>query len=138
MTTVTTKHLMIERSCYTCKMPFLVPEWLEKQCFEENRTIWCPACRSGTVYRESEVDRLKRELGRRVEYWQGMYDREAERHAHTEARRRSVAGHLTRAKKRSAAGVCPCCKRHFSALERHMKSKHPEFVEATKTEVEVP
>jgi hypothetical protein len=28
--------------------------------------------------------------------------------------------------KRVNAGICPCCNRHFTDLERHMKSKHVE------------
>lgn len=36
-------------------------------------------------------------------------------------------GHATRITKRAKAGVCPCCNRHFAALERHMATKHPNF-----------
>ena len=32
--------------------------------------------------------------------------------------------------KRIAAGVCPCCGRTFKQLADHMKTKHPEFVNA--------
>jgi hypothetical protein len=32
-----------------------------------------------------------------------------------------------RLKKRASAGVCPCCNRTFSALARHIKTKHPEM-----------
>jgi len=31
-------------------------------------------------------------------------------------------------KKRAAAGSCPCCQRNFGNLQRHMKTKHPDFV----------
>lgn len=31
-------------------------------------------------------------------------------------------------KKRAAAGVCPCCNRTFTNMQRHMKSKHPNVV----------
>jgi hypothetical protein len=47
------------------------------------------------------------------------------------ARRREIAakGQLTKHRKRSAAGTCPCCNRTFANMGRHMKTKHPEFVE---------
>lgn len=34
---------------------------------------------------------------------------------------------LDRAKQRVGAGSCPCCKRHFKALSRHMACKHPAY-----------
>ncbi len=33
----------------------------------------------------------------------------------------------TRIKNRVGNGVCPCCKRSFCNLQRHMSTKHPEF-----------
>lgn len=39
----------------------------------------------------------------------------------------------TRLAKRAANGVCPCCKRSFINLHRHMRTKHPKFaMEASK------
>ena len=35
-------------------------------------------------------------------------------------------------KARVAHGVCPCCNRTFKQLARHMKTKHPDYVEAAK------
>ena len=36
-------------------------------------------------------------------------------------------GKLRAQSERIKNGVCPCCKRHFTNLERHMHTKHPEF-----------
>jgi hypothetical protein len=33
----------------------------------------------------------------------------------------------TRIKNRIANGICPCCKRHFANLERHMKNQHGDY-----------
>jgi hypothetical protein len=33
----------------------------------------------------------------------------------------------TKAKKRTAAGTCPCCHRTFRQMALHMANKHPEF-----------
>jgi hypothetical protein len=48
-------------------------------------------------------------------------DRERKSHAATK-------GHLTRTKKRAASGVCPCCRRSFKQLRRHMQNKHPVYL----------
>ena len=44
-------------------------------------------------------------------------------------------GHLTRIRKRIANGVCPCCRRNFTQVRRHIKAKHPELVERWGQEV---
>jgi len=33
---------------------------------------------------------------------------------------------LTKVRNRIRAGICPFCTRHFTDLERHVASKHPE------------
>jgi len=35
-----------------------------------------------------------------------------------------------RLKKRIACGVCPCCKRTFTNLARHISGQHPEYGKA--------
>lgn len=44
----------------------------------------------------------------------------------------ATRGHLTRARTRAAAGLCPCCNRHFENVARHVKSKHPDFTPSEK------
>jgi hypothetical protein len=46
----------------------------------------------------------------------------------TERRLSAQKGATTRAKKRHAAAVCPCCNRSFVQLRRHMENKHPGYV----------
>lgn len=36
-------------------------------------------------------------------------------------------GAATKARKRAAAAVCPCCNRSFVQLRRHLEAKHPEY-----------
>lgn len=51
---------------------------------------------------------------------------------HERARTRGYQGALAKTKKRAAKGVCPVagCKRHFADVERHIASKHPDYVTA--------
>jgi hypothetical protein len=41
--------------------------------------------------------------------------------------RDGIKGALIKQKKRVGNGACPCCKRTFSALARHIKTQHPDF-----------
>jgi hypothetical protein len=35
---------------------------------------------------------------------------------------------VTKLKKRTSAGTCPCCTRTFANMAEHMKKQHPDFV----------
>ena len=48
------------------------------------------------------------------------------REANARAARAEAAA--ARLKKRASAGLCPCCNRSVGALERHMRTKHPQWV----------
>lgn len=41
--------------------------------------------------------------------------------------RQAAENERDRLKLRSKNGCCPCCKRNFQNLQRHMRTKHPEF-----------
>lgn len=43
----------------------------------------------------------------------------------TDMRHIEVTGSTTL--RRIAAGVCPCCRRSFTDLARHMSSQHPDY-----------
>ena len=36
----------------------------------------------------------------------------------------AARGQVTRLRNRAAAGMCPCCNRHFDNVQRHIESKH--------------
>lgn len=77
-----------------------------------------------------ERDRLKQEAARLEERAQAYQRAEeaAQEHAAYQARRAAAArGQVTRLKNRAAAGLCPCCNRSFSNLQRHMAGQHPGF-----------
>lgn len=108
MTVVTSHTNMVQVGCYNCNMPFLIPEWLNQQCLETGRSYYCPSCGRGTMYTESELNRLKQQLSsaeKRAESWMQFYDGECARHEHTEARRRATKGQLTRIRKRASVAA---------------------------------
>lgn len=70
-----------------------------------------------------ERDRLKQDAARLEE------EINLQRELRKAAERSAIAfkASATRVKNRAKAGVCPCCNRTFSQLQRHMKRKHPHF-----------
>lgn len=77
-----------------------------------------------------ERDRLKQQIAQKDDEVRAARDAEwkaREEADHQKRRANGYKGHATRITKRAKAGICPCCNRHFTALERHMATKHPEF-----------
>lgn len=116
-------------TCYRCGVAFAVPAHWVRQRREDKASFHCPNGHS-QAFVQGEVDRLKAELER--ERAARQREIEATKHqrqrADREERRRiALKGQLTKVKKRVQNGVCPCCKRHFTNLERHMHTKHPGF-----------
>lgn len=77
------------------------------------------------VIRESAADRLRRENERLMQRQAQLRD-EIKEEQHRAA---GFKGQITKMKKRSAAGVCPCCNRSFQNLRRHMTTKHPDYAD---------
>ena len=129
MTQMSYTETLIVTSCY-CGIPFAIPEnlygWMQKK---SANGCYCPNGHkmhfSNTL--ETQLEEA-RESARRAREREGatrsLLDHEERSHAATK-------GHLTRAKKQvhhAEHGVCPHCRRHFSDLEAHVKTKHPEVL----------
>jgi hypothetical protein len=113
-------------TCGGCGITFGLPTRVYEARRQDHRNFWCP---NGCVRRyvgETEEEKLRR----RLKFEQNRRE-SAEREAEfAERRRRAAKGQVTRMKHRIAHGVCPCCRRTFVNLQRHMATKHPDF-EAT-------
>ena len=74
------------------------------------------------VYSKSTVDRLREELAAANRTNTSLADR-----VNTErVRAEQAEAAKARLEKRVRSGLCPCCKRSFVNLKRHMATKHPE------------
>jgi len=109
--------------CGQCGGIYAIVERFRKRLKEEGGYWHCPYCQTAWGYGESENDYLKKDrdvLANRCSYLSDQLSCE---------KRSGIAlrGHLTRVKKRIVAGLCPCCKRHFMNLERHVQMKHPAY-----------
>lgn len=67
---------------------------------------------------ESDAQRLQKQLDAR--------ERELREAKCEILRKQQLIDEGTRKLSRVQRGVCPCCKRSFSNLARHMEKKHPE------------
>lgn len=107
----------------TCSLPVgMVKRFYEKKL--EDKSVWyCPAGHPRIFTGEPEAVRLQRELEREQQRRQwAERDKKSARHAAAISR-----GKLNAARERVGNGVCPCCRRSFENLRRHMASKHPSY-----------
>jgi hypothetical protein len=95
------------------------------------KQMWaCPYCKTTWGYGESEVDQLNKKIAglENSKRWLEERKQDAEREAeHFRKSRDGMKGALVKQSTRIKNGCCPCCKRHFGNLARHMASKHPKF-----------
>ena len=106
-----------------CGITFAAPEsWIRKR--REDHVWWyCPNGHTQHFPGETEAEKLKKQLAARgAELDRVRADRDAQIRTIT-----SMKGQATKLRKRVAAGVCPCCKRTFQNLARHMSGQHPGF-----------
>jgi hypothetical protein len=128
--TLTYSGTLVMTTCW-CGINHAVPEelfnFMERQHRDgrKQQGIHCPLGHTWTFAGEGEAAKLERELEAARRSRRATQDLlHAEERSHAATR-----GHLTRTRRRVANGVCPCCGRTFKQLARHMKAKHPEFVE---------
>jgi len=115
---MTYTETLIVTHCW-CGVALAIPENLSTYAHRhKGKAVFCPLGHE-FVYSDTVEEQLARE--RRAH--QATKDLlHAEERSHVATR-----GHLTRARKRAAAGVCPCCGRTFKQLARHMQTQHPDF-----------
>lgn len=95
---------------------------------EQQVDIFCPLGHSYVLRGKSKVTQLSAQLVQE----KASHDQTKAALRNTEARRRAQKGVNTRLKDHISKGVCPCCKRSFVNLRRHMEQKHPNYAEKAK------
>lgn len=118
----TVHAVTLETTTCWCGAPMALPDTVLRNARELGNDLYCPA--TGHKFRfGSEVDALRKKLEAERSRNTALTDqlRAAERQVS------SAKGQLTKARKRAAAGVCPCCNRSFVQLARHMATKHPDY-----------
>lgn len=82
----------------------------------EHAEWFCPNGHN-LIFAESEADRQRRRA-----------ERAEQDRARLEDELRLSQLREQKLKRRAAAALCPCCKRSFANVSRHIKHKHPEFI----------
>ena len=87
--------------------------------------FYCPNGHRIHFTGESDETRLRRELNN---------EREENNHLryridHANRSRAALRGQVTKIKRRVGKGICPCCRRNFANLKRHMEGQHPNWSE---------
>ena len=100
--------------CANCSMPFGVSERFLKDRRRDHTTFYCPHGHHNFYPQESEEEKLRKQKDAAV--LEAMEERQKRIDAE-KAHKRLVK-----------TGVCPCCRRNFVALRRHMKTKHPDYL----------
>jgi hypothetical protein len=123
----------VEVQCWKCDVRYCMTRTLNDRRQRDGEAFFCPNGHSA-VYRDSDMDKLRRERDRLKQQIVERDDEIAAERGRREAAERSAAAHkgiATRLKVRAAGGVCPCCTRSFENLRRHIALKHPGFGKPT-------
>jgi hypothetical protein len=125
--------------CGSCSIPFAIPADRLDKLQTTGDWFWCPNGHQ-IHYSESEEQKLKKQLAaskrradglaKDAEGYLARITHEADQRRAAERQVTAYKGTVTRMKKRTAAGICPCCQRTFQQLARHMAGQHPGY-EAT-------
>lgn len=114
-------------NCFRCGVLFGITANFEARRRDDKASFYCPNGH-GQAYKESEADRLRKEVARVKASRDLAWQEEQRRTKQLEAvagSLRATKGHVTRLRKHVDAGLCPYgCKRHFSDLQLHIASKH--------------
>lgn len=113
--------------CPTCAIAYAAPMRFFKERREDKATFYCPSGH-GASYKESETDRLRRELEREkqnTQWWKTASKESQIKGVNIQLGK--VKAKLKRTETRVAHGVCPCCNRSFQNVAHHMKTKHPDY-----------
>lgn len=118
------QHLVLKTTdCFNCGVTFGMTSALYNQRLNDHGSFYCPNGHGQCFIAESDKERGERLLREEQERHKRTLQRANEATAARDAAKKSLA----QAKRRHAAGTCPCCKRTFKQMARHMATKHPEY-----------
>jgi hypothetical protein len=127
--------VLVVKRCW-CGIQHAVPKSLidqqqrEMERGDKQTGIFCPLGHNWICAGKSDAERLREQIASE----RASHDQTKAELRETERRRRAEKGAKTKLRKRVAAGVCPCCNRHFGNVQRHIEHMHPEFVSEAKAE----
>lgn len=126
-TTMKYSGTLVVEACW-CGMKHAIPRTLRDHMNRQHENgekqvgIYCPLGHVWEFSGKSQVEKEREHREATQARYQALRDQlDAEERSHAVTK-----GQLTKAKKRIGKGVCPCCNRHFTNVERHMATQHPK------------
>lgn len=129
LTRTTTYYIL---DCPTCGILFGISAAYDDRRRQDCKSFYCPSGHSMSYDKQqTDKERIKR-LEREVANANEFARMETARANQLKAEAARVKRELTKTRKRAEAALCPVpgCQRSFVQMERHLRSKHPEFVHA--------
>lgn len=119
-------YALEELTCGSCGVVHAIPQGMYENCKREGGFWYCPnghqrGWREGAE--KTKILQLEAELRSEQRRREAALVRANDATAKAVKAERALSRHKTRAKN----GVCPCCKRTFQQLARHMANKHPDY-----------
>lgn len=110
-----------------CGMKHAIPRVLYKAALLRAGAmeIWCPNGHSWVFRTKKQLDE-EAEVRRERDRLRQQIAQKDDEIRETAQKLAKVQKETKRQKARAMAGVCSCCNRHFTDLQRHMASKHKE------------
>ncbi len=121
---------MVTEECCVCGMMFAMTQDFNRLHRNNHIGWYCPAGHIQYYLVESEEEKLQERLANtqeevnRERTWRKRAEQKTKT---TEYQRNAFMGHLNKTKKAISCGKCPCCRRNFQNLQRHMSKQHPEY-----------
>lgn len=116
-----------------CGITFAVPSWWSQKRHEDHDYFYCPNGHRQHFPSKSREEILAERLEARERELVSARAYQDQLKADRDAKERqliSQKGATTRLRNRARAALCPCCRRHFSQMARHLKTKHPDYIKA--------
>lgn len=110
-------------TCCECGIAFAFDKNFHNRRVADHKIFYCPSGHSQHFTDKSEVERLKEQL----KWSRRSADSVRSQLGKAEKSVSAYKGALTRTKNRIKNGVCPCCKRQFQNLHRHMVAQHADY-----------
>lgn len=134
--TVSATAELITEECCCCGVLFAMPVELKRQCRDQpgpgGKSFYCPNGHSQHYTGKSKAQ-VERERGDRLARWleaaNARATSEYDQRQAAERSNRALRAVNTRTRKRIAAGLCPCCRRTFQDLAKHMAGQHPDYAD---------
>lgn len=118
--------------CPDCGVVFAISAELDHRRRSDGQRFYCPNGH-GMSYGEGEAEKARKaataeaaRLRKSLEANEQWLKEESERRQAAERSLAATRGQVTKLRKRLGNGICPYCVRHFTALERHIRTKHPD------------